>query len=69
MILSDDRPFGAPTPLHPTSVPSPAAEPEANDDAWQDAAREHADLMRDLGSDNEDYARSGDEGWFYPEND
>jgi hypothetical protein len=39
------------------------------DDAERELAHECGDIWDELAQDNEAYARSGEEGWFYTDND
>lgn len=36
---------------------------------YEDTSREHELLMHDLAEDNDDFARSDDEGWYYSDED
>jgi hypothetical protein len=50
--------------VYPPEMP---AEPDY-DDGYDDA-REHDLLMHDLADDNDDFARSDEEGWYYSDED
>jgi hypothetical protein len=50
--------------VYPPEMP---AEPDY-DDGFDDA-REHELLMHDLADDNDDFARSDEEGWYYSDED
>jgi hypothetical protein len=46
--------------------PEMSAEPDYDGDSdYENDARERELLMDDLASDNDDFARSDDEGWYY----
>lgn len=50
--------------------PEMLAEPEYESDYdFEEDAREHELLMDDLADDNDDFARSDEEGWYYSDED
>ncbi len=50
--------------------PEMSAEPDyVGDYDFEEDARERELLMDDLADDNDDFARSDDEGWFYSDED
>lgn len=73
--ITDHRSLGtSPSPsfddmgfVYPPEMP---AEPDYDGDYdYEDEARERELLMDDLADDNDDFARSDDEGWFYSDED
>ena len=50
--------------------PEMLAEPDYDGDCdYEDSAREHELLLNDFASDNEDFTRSDEDGWFYSDED
>ena len=53
-----------------TDPPEFLSEPDYGDDFdYEEDAREHELLMDDLADDNDDFARSAEEGWYYSDED